>query len=140
MPQPRVFVSSVIEGFAEYRHAPPATASNRPAGKGSWSMRIFRRRPARRGTPASTPSTATTSFFLSPAREEAGKRRRAGSWWRKNSSMQSARKLPVLVFLEDVPRDAEAERFARSLSDYVDGLFRVKFSGEAELGFARLHA
>jgi hypothetical protein len=29
----------------------------------------------------------------------------------------SARKLPVLVFLEDVPRDAEAERFARSLSD-----------------------
>jgi len=54
--------------------------------------------------------------------------------------MQGARKLPVLVFLEDVPRDAEAERFARSLSDYVDGLFRVKFSGEAELGFARLHA
>jgi hypothetical protein len=45
----------------------------------------------------------------------------------------SARKLPVLVFLEDVPRDAEAERFARSLSDYVDGHFRVKFSGAAEL-------
>ena len=52
--------------------------------------------------------------------------------------MQSARKLPVLVFLEDVPRDAEAERFARSLSDYVDGHFRVKFSGEAELFDPRL--
>ena len=45
-----------------------------------------------------------------------------------------ARKLPVLVFLEDVPRDAEAERFAKSLSDYVDGTFRVKFSGASNSG------
>ena len=45
----------------------------------------------------------------------------------------SARKLPVLVFLEDVPRDADGQRLAHNLSDYVDGTFRVKFSGAAEL-------
>jgi hypothetical protein len=39
----------------------------------------------------------------------------------------------VLVFLEDIPRDADGERLARILSDYVDGNFRVKFSGAAEL-------
>jgi hypothetical protein len=39
----------------------------------------------------------------------------------------------VLVFLEDVPRDADGERLARILSDYLDGHFRVKFSGAAEL-------
>jgi hypothetical protein len=44
-----------------------------------------------------------------------------------------ARKLPVLVFLEDVPRDADGQRLAKSLSDYVDGNFRVEFSGASEL-------
>jgi Domain of unknown function (DUF4062) len=44
-----------------------------------------------------------------------------------------ARKLPVLVFLEDVPRDTDGQRLAKRLSDYVDGNFRVRFSGAAEL-------
>ena len=62
----------------------------KPVVKRFSSMRISRRRPARRETPALTPSTAAMFFFLSLAGEAAGKRRRAGSWWRKNSSMPGA--------------------------------------------------
>src|SRR4029077_12615394 len=98
---------------------PPATGSNKPAVKGFSSMRISRRRLAHLGTPALTTSTAAMFFSLSSAREEVGKRRRAGSWWRKKFEHARARKVPVLVFLEDVPRDADGEGLARILSGYV---------------------
>ena len=50
----------------------------------------------------------------------------------------SAHKLPVLVFMEDVPRDADAQRLAMSLSDYVDGHFRVTFTGAAALSESQI--
>lgn len=41
--------------------------------------------------------------------------------------------LPVVVFLEDTERNAEATRFVRKLSDYVDGHFRNTYRNMPEL-------
>jgi hypothetical protein len=43
------------------------------------------------------------------------------------------RNLPVLAFIQETTRDAEADRFVRRLSDYVEGMFRTKFQTPADL-------
>ncbi len=43
------------------------------------------------------------------------------------------RRIPVLVFLQDVSRDADADRYASRLSDFVDGTFRRVFGTPEDL-------
>jgi hypothetical protein len=43
------------------------------------------------------------------------------------------RRLPVFVFLQDVERDSDANRFVNDISDYVEGIFRVTFQTPTEL-------
>ena len=44
-----------------------------------------------------------------------------------------ARHIPTLLFVQDVVRDADADRLVRQMSDYIDGQFRVQFRSPEEL-------
>jgi hypothetical protein len=127
-----VFVSSVIDGFSEYRQA-ARTGIDRAGGEPVLVNEDF---PSQANTSRNTCLDAIDScdvfVLLLGAR---------GGWKTPSGRLvveeefehARTRKLPVLVFLEDVPRDEDAQRFAKSISDYVDGNFRVKFTGAAEL-------
>lgn len=43
------------------------------------------------------------------------------------------RRIPVLAFLQKVDRDADAQRFAQELSDFVDGTFLLSFHSPQDL-------
>ena len=132
MPRTRVFVSSVIEGFAEYRQA----ARNGIEQAGGEAVLVNEDFPSQASSSRNTCLDAIDScdVFLLVLGGRGGWKTPSGRLVVEEEFEHArARKLPVLVFLEDVPRDADAQRFAKSLSDYVDGNFRVKFSGAAEL-------
>jgi hypothetical protein len=132
MPRSRVFVSSVIEGFAEYRQA----ARSGIEQAGGESVLVNEDFPSQASSSRNTCLDAIDScdVFLLVLGERGGWKTPSGRLVVEEEFEHArARKLPVLVFLEDVPRDADGERLARILSDYVDGNFRVKFSGAAEL-------
>jgi hypothetical protein len=130
--RPRVFVSSVIEGFAEYRQA-AREGIDQAGGEGVLVNEDF---------PAQATSSRNTCFDAIDSCDIFVLVLGARGGWKTPSARlvveeefehARARKLPVLVFLEDVPRDADGERLEKILSDYVDGNFRVKFGGAAEL-------
>ncbi len=132
MPRTRVFVSSVIEGFAEYRQA--ARAGIEQAG--AEGVLVNEDFPSQASSSRNTCLDAIDScdVFLLVLGARGGWKTPSGRLVVEEEFEHArSRKLPALVFLEDVPRDADGERLARILSDYVDGNFRVKFSGAAEL-------
>jgi hypothetical protein len=132
MPRPRVFVSSVIEGFAEYRQA----ARNGIEQAGGEGVLVNEDFPSQASSSRNTCLDAIDScdVFLLVLGARGGWKTPSGRLVVEEEFEHArARKVPVLVFLEDVPRDADGEGLARILSDYVDGNFRVKFSGAAEL-------
>ena len=132
MPRPRVFVSSVIEGFAEYRQA----ARNGIEQAGGEGVLVNEDFPSQASSSRNTCLDAIDScdVYLLVLGARGGWKTPSGRLVVEEEFEHArARKVPVLVFLEDVPRDADGEGLARILSDYVDGNFRVKFSGAAEL-------
>ena len=132
MPRPRVFVSSVIEGFAEYRQA----ARNGIEQAGGEGVLVNEDFPSQASSSRNTCLDAIDScdVFLLVLGARGGWKTPSGRLVVEEEFEHArARKVPVLVFLEDVPRDADGEGLAKILSDYVDGNFRVKFSGAAEL-------
>lgn len=132
MPRSRVFVSSVVEGFAEYRQA-ARKGIEQAGGEGILVNEDF---PSQASSSRNTCLDAIDSCdaFLLVLGARGGWKTPSGRLVVEEEFEHArARKLPVLVFLEDVPRDADGERLARILSDYVGGNFRVKFSGAAEL-------
>jgi hypothetical protein len=44
------------------------------------------------------------------------------------------RRLPILVFIEDAEQDTDARTLSKTVSDYVEGYFRVRFQGPDGLG------
>jgi hypothetical protein len=132
MPRPRVFVSSVIEGFADYRQA-ARDGIEQAGGEGVLVNEDF---PSQASSSRNTCLDAIDScdVFLLVLGARGGWKTPSGRLVVEEEFEHArARKVPVLVFLEDVPRDADGEGLAKILSDYVDGNFRVKFSGAAEL-------
>jgi Domain of unknown function (DUF4062) len=133
MPRTRVFVSSVVEGFAEYRQA----ARNGVEQAGGDGVLVNEDFPSQASSSRNTCLDAIDScdVFLLVLGGRGGWKTPSGRLVVEEEFEHArARKLPILIFLEDVPRDADGERLAKILSDYVDGHFRVKFSGGAELG------
>jgi hypothetical protein len=131
-PRTRVFVSSVIEGFAEYRQA----ARTGIGRAGCEAVLVNEDFPSQAGSSRNTCLDAIDScdVFLLVIGGRGGWKTPSGRLVvEEELEHASAHKLPVLVFLEDVPRDADAQRLAMSLSDYVDGHFRVTFTGAAAL-------
>jgi hypothetical protein len=132
MPRTRVFVSSVIEGFLEYRQA----ARSGIEQAGGDPVLVNEDFPSQANSSRNTCLDAIDScdVFLLVLGARGGWKTPSGRLVVEEEFEHArARKLPVLVFLEDVPRDAEAQRFAKGLSDYVDGNFRLKFSDASEL-------
>src|SRR5450631_2251096 len=131
-PRPRVFVSSVIEGFADYRTA----ARKGIEAAGGTPVMVNEDLPSQITSSRNACLTAIESsdYVLSIV----GKR---GGWTTPSGRLvveeefEHARvhNRPVLAFVQDTPRDADAEHFVRRLSDYVDGMFRTKFQTPTDL-------
>jgi hypothetical protein len=135
MEKPRVFISSVVDGYAEMREAARAgviAAGLKPilANEDFPSLAVSSRNACLDGidscdvliTIIGTREGWTAPSGKTVVEEELTHARK--------------RKLPCLIFLEDVARDPAAERLARSASDYVSGNFRRTFRTPEELSAA----
>jgi hypothetical protein len=131
-PRFRVFVSSVIDGFADYR----AAARDGIEAAGAEPVMVNEDFPSQ-GTSsrnACLDAIESSDCLLSVV----GKR---GGWTTPSGRLvveeefehARVRSLPVLAFIQETTRDADADRFARKLSDYVRGIFRTKFKTPADL-------
>ena len=131
-PKVRAFVSSVIEGFADYR----AAAGKGIEAAGAEPVMVSEDFPSQ-GTSsrnACLDAIESSDWLLSIV----GKR---GGWTTPSGRLvveeefehARVRNLPVLAFIQETTREADADRFVRRLSDYVDGMFRTKFQTPADL-------
>lgn len=125
--RPRVFVSSVVEGFAGFRRA----AREAIVAAGGEPVLVNEDFPslAASSRNACLDAVDSSDYFISIVGQRGGWAAPSGKLVVEEEYERArARKLPVLVFLQDVDRDAEGSRFARQLSDYVEGVFRRTFS------------
>src|SRR5258708_7215708 len=130
-PKPRVFISSVIEGFEEFRQA---AAEGVEAGGGEPVM--VERFPSLARSPrnACLDGVQSADAYLGVIGQRGGWRTPSGALAVEEEFEEARRRsLPTLVFLQEASRDAEAERLAGKLSDYVGGRFRTTFTKPVEL-------
>lgn len=135
---PRVFVSSVVEGFEEVREAARTgivAAGGEPVmvNEDLPSQHISSRNACLDGV-----SSADIMLCIIGAR----------GGWRAPSGLlvveeevnhARSRKLPILLFLEECDRDDGARELERRLSDYIHGLFRRTFRTTEELASGRVN-
>jgi hypothetical protein len=132
MPLPRVFVSSVVEGFQEFRQS----AREGIEAVGAEPVMVNEDFPslATSSRNACLDAVASSDIYIAIIGERGG--------WRTPSQKlvveeeyEFARTshLPTLLFVQDGPRDADADRLVRLMSDYIDGRFRVQFRSPEEL-------
>lgn len=131
-PKLRVFVSSVVEGFQEYRAAARQGIEN----AGGEPILV------NEDQPAASSSSRNACLDLVQSSDIyvmiVGAR---GGWTSPSGKLvveeefeyARKRKIPQLVFLQSVTRDADADRLALAASNYTDGVFRKTFSTATEL-------
>lgn len=130
-PRPRVFISSVIEGFENFREA--AAAGVRAGGGTPVMAELF---PSQSASPrnACLDGVRSSDAFVILVGQRGGWKTPSGALAVEEELQEARRRtLPILAFLEEGERDAEATRLARTLSDYVAGGFRTTFSSPEEL-------
>jgi hypothetical protein len=129
---PIFFVSSVVDGFREYREA----ARQGVEAAGGRALLINEDTPALATSSrnACLDGVEKSDYVLSIVGARGGWRTPSGLLV-VEEEVEHARKrnVPVLAFLQETTRDPDAERFARNLSDYVNGLFRTTFRTPDEL-------
>lgn len=129
---PRIFVSSVVEGFGEFREA----AREGIVAAGGEPVLVNEDFPSLIASSrnACLDAVDSSDFLLSIVGQRGG--------WTTPSGLlvveeeyHHARKgrIPVLAFLQKVDRDAEAKRFAQVLSDFVEGTFLLSFNSPRDL-------
>lgn len=129
--RPRIFVSSVIEGFEDYREAARngiLDAGGEPA--------LVEDYPGLSISPRTACLDGVKSCDVLVA--VIGDR---GGWTAPSGKLvvqeeyDEARQnnLSVLAFIQDVERDEESQRLVDKISDYVSGVFRLTFSSATEL-------
>ncbi len=131
LPKPRVFVSSVIDGFEEYRDA-----ARRGIVEAGAEPVLVEDLPAQDETPRNVclDGVASCDVVVVIVGSRAGWRTPSGQFAMvEEAEFARRRGIPLMVFLEDTGRDEEAEQIVSELEDYVDGRFRKKFSGCDEL-------
>jgi hypothetical protein len=131
--RPRVFVSSVVEGFAVYREA-ARKAIEQIGGEAvlvnedSGAQRVSSRN-------ACLDAVDSADIFLLVIATRGGWRTPSGRLVVEEELEQARRRsLPILVLIEDGDQDADAKRLSKAVSDYVDGYFRAHFEGPGGLG------
>jgi len=128
----RVFVSSVVDGFGQFREA--ARAAIIAAGGAPVLVNEDLPALATSSRNACLDVIDSCDYFISIIGSRGGWTAPSGKLVVEEEYEHArARKKPVLAFLQTVQRDADATRFAEHLSDYVDGVFRRSFSTVGEL-------
>lgn len=130
-PRPRVFVSSVMDGFGAIREA----ARRGIVGAGGDPV-LVEDIPSLATSPrnACLDAIETCELLLVVVGERGGYTAPSGRTVVEEEVDHARRlKLPVLVFIQNVERDRRAEELCGKLSDYVDGRFRSSFDGPIDL-------
>lgn len=128
MARPRVFVSSVVEGFDAYREAARAAIHS----AGGEAILVNEDFPSIHTSSrnACLDAVASSDIFVLLIGRRGGWRTPSGRLV-VEEELEEARKrrIPILVFIEDVEQDADARKLSKTVSDYVAGHFRVRFQG-----------
>jgi hypothetical protein len=131
-PLPRVFVSSIIEGFSSYRQA-----ARKGIGKaGGYPVLVNEDFPSLPVTPrnACLDGVESCDAILTIISALGGRITPSGKFVVEEEFEHAKKlKLPRMIFLEEMPRDAETQKFVDRLSSYVDGRFRRTFRGPNHL-------
>lgn len=124
--KPRVFVSSVVDGFHEFREA--ARLGITAAGGEPVLVNEDFPSLAASSRNACLDAIDSCDYLISIVGERGGWTTPAGKLVVEEEYERAlTRRLPVLAFLQNIGRDGAATRFADRLSDYIDGLFRRTF-------------
>ena len=127
----RVFVSSVMEGFGEYREA--AKAGIESAGAEGVLIEDY---PSLAISPrnACLDGVASCDAFVLIIGERGGYVAPSDKLVIEEELAQAETSaLPVLVFLKECDRDERAENFATRVSEYASGYFRTTFTSPESL-------
>ena len=128
----RVFVSSIIEGFETFREA----ARRGIEAAGCEPILVNEQTPSVPKSPrnACLDAVASCDIYVAIIGERGGWTAPSGKLVVEEEFEEARRRnLPVFVFIHNTERDAEAERLAHRLSDFVQGYFRVEVDDPDEL-------
>ncbi len=129
--RPRIFVSSVIEGFCDFREA----ARKGIIGGGGEPV-LIEDHPALSTSPrtACLDAVASTDICVVVVGERGGSTAPSGKLVIQEEFEEARRrKLSVLAFVQDVHRDEDAQRLVDLLSNYVNGVLRPTFKTASDL-------
>lgn len=129
--KPRIFVSSVIEGFKEFRQSAKRAIIN--SGGDPVLAEDF---PSLSESPrnACLDGVVSCDIFLLILGDKGGFRAPSGKLVVQEEYEEAVRKkLKILVFIQNVDRDGGANELKSQVSDYVHGTFRNKFDSRSEL-------
>jgi hypothetical protein len=127
-----VFVSSVVDGFEQYRKA----AKRGIEAAGATPVMVNEDFPSQvtSSRNACLNAIESSDCFISIVGERGGWTTPSGRLViEEEFEHANVRNLPVLGFVQETSRDESAGRFVRRLSDYVEGRFRTTFRTPAEL-------
>ena len=129
---PRVFVSSVVNGFEAYRGA----AANGIRAAGAEPVLVNEDFPSVPDSSrnACLDAVASSDALVLAIGERGGWKAPSGRFVIEEEYDEAVRRgIPLYVFLQEVARDPETERFEHKVSDYVLGAFRTSFRTPEEL-------
>jgi len=132
MPRPRVFISSVVEGFEEFR----AAARHGVEDADGEPVLVNEDFPALSSSPrnACLDGVASCDAYMCIVGARGGWTAPSGKLVTEEEYEQAVKLgIPVLVFVQDTNRDAEAKRLSDRLSSYTDGRLRSAFTNAVEL-------
>jgi hypothetical protein len=130
--KPRVFVSSVVDGFEEFRQA----AREGITAAGGDPVLVNEDFPSMitSSRNACLDAVESCDYIVSIVGQRGGWTTPSGRLVvEEEYDRARSKKIPVLAFLQNVERDPDAKRFARELSDYATGAFRRTFTTPADL-------
>jgi hypothetical protein len=130
--RPRVFVSSVVKGFEEYREA----ARRGIIQAGGEPVLVNEDFPAldTSSRNACLDGVDSCDIYTVVVGERGGWTAPSGKLVVEEEYDQARKgKKRILAFIQNVDRDDDANRFVAALSDYTDGLFRRSFETVGEL-------
>jgi hypothetical protein len=129
--RPRVFVSSVMDGFEEYRHA--ARSGVIAAGGDPVLVEDFPSLPISSRT-ACLDGVASSDIYIGMVGKRGGWTAPSGKLVVEEEFEEARRcKLRTLAFIQDGECDEGAARLVRLFSDYIAGMFRQRFSSAEDL-------
>jgi len=130
--KPRIFVSSVVKGFEEFREAARQAIEN----AGCEPILVNEDYPAivDSSRNACLDAIESADILIIIISERGGYKTPSGKLVIEEEYLYAKKlKLPILVFLQKVERDKDAKKIANDLSNYVDGIYRKIFNDKLEL-------